>query len=75
MQFLCKSIEDQYTTKFVIMTTKWRILQNLGKLFMCITRLNNICINNICINEVCALTINGDEIQDNGCRFIPSAIF
>jgi len=43
---------------FGLMTTKWRILRqplqmrlkNVGKVFMCITRLHNFCINKGCVN-------------------------
>ena len=58
------------------MTTKWRILRkplqvrlkNVGKVFMCITRLHNFCINEG------HNTANTDEANDNSPAFIPSDV-
>jgi len=54
--------------KFCMMTTKWRFLhqppqvhlKNLGKVFMCITRLHNFCIN-----EGCVCIINSEDSLEN----------
>jgi len=58
------------------MTTKWRILRkplqvrlkNVGKVFLCITRLHNFCIN-----EGCDIP-NTDEANGDGPTFIPSDV-
>jgi len=60
-----------------MMPTKWRILRqplqvhlkNVGKVFLCITRLHNFCIN-----EGCANVINSEASLENEAGYIPSDI-
>jgi len=62
---------------FGIMTTKWRILcqplqvhlKNVGKIYMCITWLNNFCIN-----EGCVGISNSEDNLENEAGYIPSNI-
>jgi len=62
---------------FGLMTTKCRILcqplqmhlKNVGKVFMCITRLHNFCINEGCVNMG-----NVDDYLENEIGYIPSDI-
>jgi len=62
---------------FGMMTTKWRILcqplqvclKNVGKVFMCISSLQNFCIN-----EGCVGLVNSDDNLENEVGYIPSDI-
>ena len=74
--FYLSQLRIRIEQTFGFMTTKWRILRkplqvrlkNVGKVFMCITRLHNFCIN-----ERCDFT-NADEADDNSPAFIPSDV-
>ena len=74
--FYLSQLRIRIEQTFGFMTTKWRILRNplqvrlknVGKVFMCITRLHNFCINEGCIVG-CT-----DEAVDDNARFVPSDV-